>query len=99
MDVPLLSFVGGDATGLLVESTMTRSLPLAGVALEAHPVAHAEVSQHGRAAGLANELESLDDQPVEETEVLFVHAPDRLGRSRPSASSNDSPAISQTLQV
>ncbi len=83
VDVPLLSLVGGDAGRLLIEPDDDAGLSLAGVALEAHTVAHAEMSQHGRAAGLANELESLDDQAIEETEVLFVHAPDRLGRSRP----------------
>ena len=77
MDIPLVPIVGGVAGGLLVQPDYDAGF-IAGRALKANPVAHAETSQHGRTAGLADELQPLDNQAVKETEVFFVHSPGRL---------------------
>ena len=72
VDITLLSVVGGDAGGFLVESDDDANRPLAGCALKAHPVAHVEAGQHGRTTGLADELEPIDNQAVKELSLIHI---------------------------
>ena len=79
MDVPVCPSSVAMLAVFLLSRTITPAFRSPAAARKTHPVAHAEMSQHDGAAGLANELEPLDDQAIEETKVFFVQASDRLG--------------------
>ena len=77
-DVPLVTVVGGDADGFLVEAQHHAFQHPAVRGLKADPVAFGETRHQRGGAGLGDEFEPLDDQPVEKEQILFVQSFDCL---------------------
>jgi len=77
-DVPLVAIVRGDADGLLVKAQHPAFQHPAVRGLEADSIAPGEAGHQRGGAGLGNELEPLDDQPVEKEQIFLLQPLDRL---------------------
>ena len=72
-----MAVVGDDADRFFVEAQYDPLDCSTVGGLETDPVAPGEAGHQAGAFGLGNELEPLNDQPVEKKEILFIQPFDR----------------------